>query len=353
VAPGKPLELQYFPRPTLASGETLVRITCCTLCGSDLHTYLGNRIGPMPSVLGHEAIGTIVAYGPGDPPCDGNGDSLAIGDRVSWAVAASCGECFFCRHELPQKCAQLFKYGHESCAGAHPLSGGMAEYCYLARGTAIFRVPADIPDAVASSANCATATTAAAIRAAGGCNGKTVLIQGAGLLGLTAAAMARIDGAERVLVADIDSERLATAKRFGADVVIDVAHKPESLADAVIAATKDRGADVIFEMSGSAVAMQQGLPLLRTGGCYILVGAVKPVGTIPLDPEQLVRRIWTLRGVHNYVPTDLATAIDFLAKHWNRFPFVEMVGGEFSLDRADEAFQQMLATGAIRMAVWP
>jgi putative phosphonate catabolism associated alcohol dehydrogenase len=353
MAPGKPLELQRFTCPALASGETLVRITCCTLCGSDLHTYLGNRIGPMPSVLGHEAIGTIAAFGPGDPPCDGNGDTLTIGDRISWAVVASCGECFFCRHALPQKCERLFKYGHESCAGAHPLSGGMAEFCHLARGTAIFRVPAEIPDAVASSANCATATTAAAIRAARGCNGKTVLIQGAGLLGLTAAAMARTDGAERVLVTDIDPGRLATAKRFGADVVIDVAHKPESLADAVRAATKDRGADVIFEMSGSAVAMQQGLPLLRTGGCYILVGAVKPVGTIPLNAEQLVRRMWTLRGVHNYAPIDLATAIDFLAKHWNRFPFVEMVGGEFFLDRADEAFQQMLATGAIRMAVWP
>lgn len=353
VAPGKPLELQRFPRPTLASGETLVRITCCTLCGSDLHTYLGNRIGPAPSVLGHEAIGTIAAFGPGDPPCDGNGDSLTIGDRVSWAVAASCGECFFCRHELPQKCERLFKYGHESCAGAHPLSGGMAEFCHLARGTAIFRVPTEIPDAVASSANCATATTAAAIRAAGGCNGKTVLIQGAGLLGLTVAAMARVDGAEHVLVADIDSERLTTAKRFGADAVIDVAREPESLTEIVRAATDNRGADLIFEMCGSATAMQQGLPLLRTGGCYIFVGAVKPIGTIPLDAEQLVRRMWTLRGVHNYAPIDLATAIDFLAKHWDRFPFAEMIGSEFSLDRADEAFQQMLVTGAIRIAVRP
>lgn len=229
----------------------------------------------------------------------------------------------------------------------------MAEFCHLARGTAIFRVPLEIPDAVASSANCATATAAAAIRAAGGCNGKIVLIQGAGLLGLTAAAMAHINGAESVLVVDLDSKRLKTAKRFGADIVIDVAREPESLAEIVHANTDNRGADVIFEMSGTTTAMQNGLPLLRTGGCYIFVGAVKPVGTIPIDPEQLVRRMWTLRGVHNYAPIDLATAIDFLAKHWNRFPFGEMIGGEFSLDRAEEAFQKMLATGAIRIAVRP
>jgi D-arabinose 1-dehydrogenase-like Zn-dependent alcohol dehydrogenase len=56
VAPKRPLELRSFPRPRLAPGETLVQVTCCTLCGSDLHTYLGNRPGPAPSILGHEAV---------------------------------------------------------------------------------------------------------------------------------------------------------------------------------------------------------------------------------------------------------------------------------------------------------
>ena len=353
TAAGEPLRLQCFPRPTLATGETLVRITCCTLCGSDLHTYLGNRHGPAPSVLGHEAVGVIVDLGPGEPACDGYGDALTIGDRVSWAVAASCGQCFFCRHELPQKCLELFKYGHESCAGNHPLSGGMAEYCHLSRGTAIFRVPSDIPDLVASSANCATATVAAAVRAAGSCQDKTVLVQGAGLLGLTAAAMARVGGAKRIIVADIDPHRLSNALRFGAHAVFNVSDEHEGLKDAIERDTDGRGADVIFEMSGSVEAIALGLRRLRTGGCYVFVGAVKPIGEVPLDPEQVVRRMWTLRGVHNYAPIDLAVALDFLAAHWNRFPFAEMVGGEFSLSQADEAFRQMRATGAVRVAIRP
>lgn len=353
VAPGEPLELWSFPRPELAPGESLVKVVCSTLCGSDLHTYLGKRSGPAPSILGHEAVGRVAAFGPGEAPRDGRGDVLAIGDRVSWSVAASCGACFFCRHELPQKCVQLFKYGHEACCGAHPLSGGMAEYCHLASGTAIFRVPEEVPDAVASSANCATATVAAAMRVAGGSRGKTVLIQGAGLLGLTAAAMARVDGAERVIVADVDSRRLATAERFGADVVVDVASDPMALVAVVRAATDGRGADLILEMSGSAEAIRQGLSLLRIGGQYVFVGAVKPIGTVPLDPEQLVRRMWSLHGVHNYAPVDLAAAIDFLAEHWRRFPFVEMAADEFPLEQAEAAFQRMVEVGAIRVAVRP
>jgi alcohol dehydrogenase len=304
-------------------------------------------------VLGHEALGQITAFGPGASPRDGRGNALAVGDRVSWSVAASCGNCFFCQHDLPQKCEHLFKYGHESCCGARPLSGGMAEFCQLAAGTAIFAVPNNIPDAVASSANCATATVAAAIRAAGGCRGKRILIQGAGLLGLTAAAMAKVDDAEQIVVVDVDPGRLAAARRFGADTALHAVNDSDALADVLQASAPGRGADLILEVSGTVEAIRQGLALLRTGGQYVFIGAVKPIGTVPLDPEQVVRRMWRICGIHNYAPIDLATAIDFLAEHWNRFPFAEMVSAEFSLDHSDAAFQQMVDTGAIRVAVRP
>jgi putative phosphonate catabolism associated alcohol dehydrogenase len=353
VEAGAPLQERSFPLPTLEPGEALVRVTCCTLCGSDLHTYLGKRHGPTPSVLGHEALGRIVAFGPGEPPRDGRGGPLSLGDRVSWSVAANCGECFFCTHELPQKCERLFKYGHEVCSGHRALSGGLGEYCLLVRGTAIFRVPDDVPDVIASSANCATATVAAAMRVAGGCRGKTVVIQGAGMLGLTAAAMACVNGAVQVIIGDVDARRLEVAKRFGASTVVDVGSGAEAMSECVKRATDGRGADLILEMSGGTDAVRQGLTWLRTGGQYVMVGAVKPVGSVALDIEQVVRRMWNLHGVHNYAPADLAVAIEFLAENWQRFPFAELVSGEYSLDEADAAFQSMVATGAIRVAVRP
>jgi alcohol dehydrogenase len=353
VAPGQPLELRSFRRPALAPGEALVEVACCTTCGSDLHTYLGKRHGPVPSILGHEAVGRLVQLGPGEPPRDLRGEALALGDRVSWGVAASCGQCFFCRRDLPQKCQRLLKYGHETCDGGWSLNGGMAEFCHLVRGTPIARVPAEVPDAVAAPANCATATVAAALRYAGGARAKTLLIQGAGLLGLTAAAMARADQADQVVVADIDERRLAIASRFGASAIVNVASDAGALADAVQKCTEGRGADVILEVSGAAEAIRHGLPLLRTGGQYVFVGAVKPIGAIPLDPEQVVRRMWTLRGVHNYAPVDLAAAIDFLAANWRRFPFADLVAAEFALHDADAAFRAMAETAAVRVAVRP
>jgi len=353
VEVGAPLESREFPLPTLEPGEALVRVTCCTLCGSDLHTYLGKRHGPAPSVLGHEAVGRIVAFGPGEPPRDGRGEALSLGDRVSWSVAASCGECFFCTHELPQKCERLFKYGHEVCSGHRALSGGLGEYCLLVRGSAIFRVPDEVPDVIASSANCATATVAAALRVAGGCRSKTVVIQGAGMLGLTAAAMAAVNDAAGVIIADVDSRRLEMARQFGATEVVDVAGGGDAMSECVQRATDGRGADLILEMSGGTDAVRQGLTWLRTGGQYVMVGAVKPVGSVALDIEQVVRRMWNLHGVHNYAPVDLAAAIDFLAAHWRRFPFAELVTGEYPLDEADAAFQSMVATAAIRVAVRP
>src|SRR5208283_5261802 len=112
----RPLELRHFATPIPDGAEVLVRVTCCTLCASDLHTHAGRRTAPTPTALGHEIVGRIEAFGSTAARHDFRGQPLAVGDRLSWSVAASCGGCFFCAHELPQKCATLFKYGHEKIA---------------------------------------------------------------------------------------------------------------------------------------------------------------------------------------------------------------------------------------------
>lgn len=156
AAAGEPLVIREFELPKLVSGELLVRVTCCTICGSDLHTYQGRRSTPTPTILGHEILGVIAALGLGDPPVDLQNRALGVGDRITWSIAASCGDCFFCEHELPQKCEHLFKYGHERISPRHPLSGGLAEFCHLAAKTPIVRLPDTLPDLAACPANCAS-----------------------------------------------------------------------------------------------------------------------------------------------------------------------------------------------------
>ncbi len=354
AAAGQPLRMQRFPLPHLRQqGEVLVRVGLCTICASDLHTYQGHRSVPTPSVLGHEILGTIVEFGPGEPTIAYDGQRLKVGDRVTWSIAASCGDCVPCAKGLPQKCDHLFKYGHEEMTEAHPLSGGLSEYCHLATGTAILRIPDSLSDAVACPANCATATVTAALRAAGGCRRETVLVQGIGMLGLTACAMARWQGAREVIACDIDARRLALAGSFGATRSALVAGDGKTLAGIVEDATGGRGVDLALELSGSTDAIESGLELLSVGGRYVWVGSVFPSRPLSVRADTIVRRHITIRGVHNYTPRDIQDAIEFLRLNSPEFPFDELVPETFSLSEADVAFRHAIEKRAFRVGVVP
>ena len=342
LAPGQNLELRSLPLPEISAGEGLVEVDCCTLCGSDLHSIHGKRKVATPTILGHEILGRLVEVAPG--LCDVGGLPLVAGDRISWSIAASCDNCFFCHHGLPQKCERLFKYGHQATDGTHPLSGGLATHCHLAPGTAVVKVPDVLGDHVASPANCATATVAGAIRVAEGCAGKSVAIIGAGMLGLTAAAMARHLGANEVIVTDINPQRSKLALRFGAT--------HSSLAD-LAELTNGRGADLVLDMSGSPDAIENAIGHLRIGGCLVLVGAVFPDRALSLAAEQIVRRLLRIEGLHNYTPTDLQTAISFLKETHDQFPFRELVAREYRLADINQAIADASQNRPIRIAIRP
>ncbi len=352
TAPQAPLELRSMARPCLGAGELLVRVSMCTLCASDLHSYRGARSVEVPTVLGHEIIGVIEEIGEGPQRCDLKGRALAIGDRVTWCIAASCGDCFFCREGLPQKCVCVFKYGHAAIAPEHELCGGLAEHCHLTANTGVLSVPEELPDAVACPANCATATVAAALRTAGGLAGRVVCVHGAGMLGLTACAMARESGAE-VVVCDTDPSRLALASHFGVSEVVTMTDGTEALRGILAEMTDGRGADVGFEMSGAPSAVSALIETLRIGGLGVLVGSVSPADPVRLAAEDLVKRSLTLRGVHNYAPEDLAVAIDFLELFHHRYPFAELVTPAFSLDEIEAAFGHALSGKDLRVAIAP
>jgi len=349
----EPLELREFPLPRLGDREMLVRVECCTLCGSDLHTFQGRRHGPCPTVLGHEILGRVAEAPKGGELRDFNGRPLAVGDRVTWSLVASCGGCFYCSHDLPQKCTQQFKYGHELLTDEHPLSGGLAEHCHLAPGTAVFRIPDDLPDELLCPVNCATATVAAALRAVGDCRERVLLVQGAGMLGLTACAMARTRGAREVIVCDVRPERLSMALQFGATKAVDVSSDVEQLRYAVEQITDGRGVDLAAELSGAPDAVEAGLDLLRIGGTYVLVGSVFPAPPVPLSAESVVRRLLSIHGVHNYTPQDLAAALEFLAGSHGDFPFADLVGAQFPLSEAAAAFRHAIEAKPFRVAVKP
>jgi putative phosphonate catabolism associated alcohol dehydrogenase len=348
---GIPLEMVRFADPSPRGAELVVRVTCCTLCRSDLHTHAGRRAEPTPTVLGHEIVGRIEAFGPSSSRCDARGLPVSVGSRVSWAVAVGCGRCFFCAADLPQKCERLYKYGHVQVTRERPWGGGLADTLVLTPGTVWYHVPDEVPDRVAAPANCATATVAAMLRHAGPVAGQRILVLGAGMLGVTACAMARAGGAAAVLASDPQPSCRERAAAFGATHTFSAV--PDELSARVAEATHRRGADVVLELAGMPASVAAGLSLVRTGGVLILAGTVAPVGSIGFDPESVVRRMLTIRGIHNYHPRDLEWALAFLAGPGRGFPFESLVGAEYPLEQAEQALSHAHAHPGLRVAVVP
>jgi putative phosphonate catabolism associated alcohol dehydrogenase len=265
---------------------------------------------------------------------------------VTWSIVASCGTCFYCERGLPQKCQRGVKYGHEAFSPGRELLGGLAEHCLLVPGTAIIKLPDELPLAVACPASCATATIAAALEAAGELEGLTVCILGAGLLGLTACAMARARKAQEILCVEVNLQRRALARQFGASAIA-----PESLPSAVGEATGGRGVDVVMELTGAPAAFEAAWPHVRIGGTIVLVGSVFPAPPVSLSLEQVVRRHLMLRGIHNYAPRHLAAAIEFLAGHHHEYPLASLVARWHPLFAIDQALMAARQPDNIRVGV--
>lgn len=343
--PGE-LEIQSIETPTVGPGEILVRVLGCTLCGSDQHSLEGRREVAVPTILGHEIVGEIVAIGAEAPAFDLAGTHLTIGSRVTWAIVANCSNCFFCDHDLPQKCLHAVKYGHEAMRAGRELLGGLAEHCLLVSGTSLVVIPDRLSLSIACPASCATATVAAALESAGSASGKTICVMGAGLLGLTACAMSRYRGAQQVICVDVRSERRERAQRF-ADLTV----APEELAGFRDSESLRLGFDWVLDFTGSPQAFESGWSHVRTGGVVVLVGAVFPADPVSLRMDQVVRRQLTLKGVHNYAPRHLLQAIQFLEATQEQYPWEEMVSTWLPLAEAATAFELARDGNAVRIGV--
>ncbi len=345
---GAPFALHRIPRPALREGEALVAVSYATICTSDLHTYNGRRGGPRPSILGHEIMGQIVDLAEGGVQ-DYYENELHPGDTVTWSVYAYDHGGTMARRGMPQKSADLFKYGHEKLRDDHPLSGGFASHCHLRKGTDIFRLPEDLPRRAAAPINCTHATIAGALRLAGDLAGKRVLIAGAGMLGLSACAQAREAGVARVWTMDVVGERLKRSLAFGADAGFD-ANRP--LREIAARVREHGGVDVLIETSGAPAAMESGIDLLNIGGISVWVGAVYTQRPLQLDAEKVVRNLLTIKGLHNYSPRDLATAVRFIEANHRSYPFEALVAEEFPLADLDRAFSRAAGSGHYRIGVY-
>lgn len=334
------IELRELPVRPPKPGEVVARVSLSAICGSDIHTISGRRRPRGALILGHEICGTVAAIGE-SVEHDAAGEPLRVGDRITWGIAANCGTCFYCTHDLPQKCERLFKYGHESIDVDPPLNGGYAEMITLASGTTIYRLPDDLPDEQAVFANCSLATMAAAVRTADVRPDEAVLIHGAGMVGVCAAALCSAQGARAVVVTDIDEARLERVRAFGATHIINIDEiDVDGQCEILRRAAGPRGFDVAIEACGQPEVIPPTIDALRIGGRFVIAGCVFPGATVELDMFPIITRLVSLIGLHNYAPEDLGAALRFLVGAGRRFPFDQVVACRYPLSEFDLALTE-------------
>lgn len=338
---GKPLQLEECEIPALCQGEVLVKNEYVTLCRSDISTYTGKRIEKTPTILGHEIVGRVVALGEGNPVLDLEGRPLAIGERVTWAIYASNPDGEMARRGIPQKAPDLFKYGHEQLTERNTLHGGLAEYTLLRCHTPVLPLAETVPPAAAAIINCAVSTVAGSLRLAGKIAGRKVVVRGAGMLGIVACALCREKGAAEIIAVDIDRERLDVARRFGATEVHSLGDSSHQLP----------AVDVSIDYSGAPSAMEATVGDLAVGGVAVWVGGVAPRGNVSLNPETVVRRLLSIKGLHNYNADDFREAVAFITANHSRYPFASLVQKEFDLVHADDAFRYAVDCNPYRVGI--
>ncbi len=336
-----PIETRQMKLPeVLRPGEILLKVELAGMCGTDVHLHKGQLNVPLPLILGHETVGHVAALGDGEMS-DWLGQPLTLGDRISFTVGRACGRCRYCRvYELPSRCPNRVAYGvNLSCATPPHLLGGYAQYHMLNPGAAVFKLADDLPSEALVGAGCALVTAIHGFEKLQMQAGQSVLIQGAGPVGLAALALAKEAGARPLIVIGGPRERLERCRRFGADLTIDIAEiaNPAARRQLVLDATHGLGADVVVECVGIPSAVAEGWDLARDGGKYLVLGHYGDAGPTLLNPHVITRKELTVLGAWGSEPRHWAFALEFLRKRRENYPFHELITHRFGLDQVNEA----------------
>jgi 2-desacetyl-2-hydroxyethyl bacteriochlorophyllide A dehydrogenase len=317
-----------IPRP--APHEVLVRSVVAGICGSDTHAAHGaHPFITLPYRPGHEVVGEIIETGTGV-------DGWRPGQRVTVEPDLPCWNCKQCDAGRQNICENLRFFG---CAHDQ---GGLADY-FTIDARRLHLIPDELSYRAAALIE-PLSTPVHAVRLAGDLKDRTVVILGAGTIGLLLLRVVLAHGAKTVVVTDVLPDKRERALRLGADAVVDAA-----AADAVDQARQALGesADVVFDCVAIAPTVQQGVAMAGKGGTVMIVGVPTKDVLLPLAivQDQQIR----IQGSATYLPEDYAESIELLTR--GLIPVDEMVTAVLGLDSLPEAFAASLSGQQIKVLV--
>lgn len=324
------LALVERPEPTAATGQIVVEVANCGICGSDLHSFSHGFAAKPGQILGHEFCGTVLSA-PGVEGVDG-------GDRVTVRPLIPCGHCAHC-------CAgdlQLCEQGHDNDIG-YASPGAFAERVLVPRavvGETVFQLPPEVDDRAGSLVE-PLAVGLRAVNVADPGPGDVVLILGAGTIGLAAARFARLREPGALIVADPSPLRRERAREFGADVVVDPLAEDTTGAVRAITGAGAFGlgarADVVIDCAGAAAGFRDALKSVRAGGTLVLAAMYS--GKIELRPDRIVEkglRVFGTLAYRDEFPAVIAQLAD------GSVDAERLISHRFALADAEAAFATQL-----------
>jgi len=354
--PGDPLRVEEVRLDPPRAGELLVRIEAAGVCHTDQHYMAGDLPSLLPAVVGHEGAGIVEAVGDGV-------SRVEPGQRVCLLWRPRCGECRYCVTGSPALCERAVvqsTYGGlldgtsrlrlADGGNLHHLMGAscFAQYAVVSE-RAVVAVPDDVPPEIAAIAGCAVITgVGAVLNAIGACAGQSLVVFGAGGVGLSSVMGARLAGANPVIAVDVVADRLGAALELGATHVVDAS-------DADVLAELRRlvpgGLDNAIEAIGRPETLALAFESLRPQGQLVPVGLSRPDTTLSVPLNQVVQRekriVGSLYGSSNPV-VDLPRIFGLYRS--GRLPLDGLLGARYPLGRINDAYDD-LCRGAVGRGV--
>lgn len=336
----------FDPEP----GGVLVRIVAGGVCGSDVHLQTGEAgVMPFPIILGHEGVGRIEKLGDGTST-DYAGEPVKVGDLVYWSPIALCHRCHSCTvlEETPCDNSSFFEHAEK------PNWGSYADFGWLPRGHSFFRLPDHAKVDAVIALGCALPTVLRGFERCGPVRlGETVVVQGAGPVGLAAVLVAKLSGASEIVVIDQHQNRLDIARSLGATATVSLRDSRDERKRQIYDRCRAHGPDVVVEAAGVLPAFPEGVDLTGNHGRYIILGLWGAIGEQPISPRDMTTRNLTIAGATFPKPRHYHQALHLAANAQDTFPLAELVNRRFGIADAAEALKVTAAGQVIKAVIDP
>jgi S-(hydroxymethyl)glutathione dehydrogenase/alcohol dehydrogenase len=338
---GAPFAVQDVDIAEPIGAEVLIEVQASGLCHSDLSVRNYGMGQALPSVLGHEVAGIVTQVGP-------HVNEIKVGDHVVGSLIQWCGECDRCLSGETVNCQHPERTERSAdqpprlsingeAVGQGMALGGFAQQA-LIHEHQLAKVPDDLPWSQAALIGCGVLTGAGAVlNTAKVQQGDTVVIVGAGGVGLNGVSGAVVAGAQKIIVTDVDDYKLERAKKFGATHVVNSAKVDP------VEAVRDLtggGSQYVFDFVGIGPTLKQGVEMLGQGGTLVMIGIGGPTATLELNALELLSARKNIRTVwmgHSNLKRDIPLYADLYRQ--GRFNLDDLVTNTISLSQIDEGYE--------------